>query len=76
MKSKSLFDISDFCDTEIVDVLSGALDFKLVVNLKPPDRPGVVLNTNNTNITETPTSFNKSKPLENDNIDSKTTEPM
>ena len=76
MKSKSPFDISDFYDTEIVDVLSGALDFKLVVNLKPPDRSGVVLNTNNTNITETPTSFNKFKPSKNDNIDSKTTESM
>ena len=56
-----LIDISNFCDTEIVDILPGTVDSKLVVNSKPPDRSGVKCsNNNNTNITETP-SFNKFK---------------
>ena len=44
-----LIDIFNFCDTEIVDILSGSVDYKLVVNLKIPDRSWVKCpNTNNT----------------------------
>ena len=32
-----LIDISNFFDTEIVDIHSAALDYKLVINLKNPD---------------------------------------
>ena len=58
--------VSNLCDTEIVDILSGIVDCKLVVNLKTPGRSGVKRsNTNNTNVTETPTCFNKFRPSEN-----------
>ena len=68
-------DISNFRDIEIVDILSGTVDSKLAVSLKTPDRSVVKRsNTNNTNITETPTSFNKFRPSENDKTDSKITE--
>ena len=57
-----LVDIPNFCDAEIVDILSGTVDSKLVANQKTPGRSGVKRsNTNNRNITETPTSFNKFK---------------
>ena len=72
-----LIDISNFYDTEIVDILSGNVDFKLVVNLKTSDRSGVKRsNTDNTNITETSTHFNNFRPPENGKTDSKTTESM
>ena len=32
-----LIEISNFCDIEIVDILSGIVESKLVVNLKTPD---------------------------------------
>ena len=42
-------DISNFCDTEIVDIFSGTVDSKLVVNFKPHDRSRVERpNTNDT----------------------------
>ena len=72
-----LIDISNFFDSEIVDIHSAALDYKLVVNLKNPDILGVKpSNTNNTNITETPTCLNKFRLLENGKTDSKKTESM
>ena len=59
-------------NTEIVDIFSGTVDPKLVVNLKTRDGSGVKRsNTNNTNITETPTCFNKFRPSENGKTDSK-----
>ena len=52
-------DISNFHDdTETVDILSRTVDSDLAVHLKTPDRSGVKLfNTNNTNISEPPSSF-------------------
>ena len=48
-----------------------------MVNLKTPDRTGVKLsNTNNTDITKRPTSFNKFSELENGKTDSKIAESM
>ena len=68
-------DISNFHDIETVDILSGTVDSNFVVNLKTPDRSGVKRsNTDNTNITQTPTSFNKFRPSENGKTDSKITE--
>ena len=62
---------------KIVDILSGNVDSNFAVNLKPPDRSGVKCsNTNDTNITETPTSFNEFRPSENCKTDSKITESM
>ena len=73
----SLIEISNFCDTEIVDILSGTVGYKLEVNLKTPDRSGVnCSNTNNANITETLTCLNKFRPSENGKTDSKITESM
>ena len=72
-----LIDISNFCDTEIVDILFGTADSDLVVNLETPDRSEVKhSNTNNTNIIEAPTSFNKFKSSENGKTDGKITESM
>ena len=49
-----------FCDTKIADILSEAVDFKLVEKFKSTDRSGVNRSkTNNTNITETPGCFGK-----------------
>ena len=46
-----LIDISNFCDIETVDILSGTLDSKFVVSLKTSDTTRVEhSNTNNTNI--------------------------
>ena len=68
-------DISNFHDIETVDILSGTVHSNFVVNLKTPDRSGVKRsNTDNTNITQTPTSFNKFRPSENGKTDSKITE--
>ena len=62
IKNENFF---DFRDKEIVDILSGTVDSSNLVNLKTRDRSGVKRsNTNNTNITETPTSFNKFRPSE------------
>ena len=72
-----MIDISHFCDTEIVDILSGTVDYTLVVNLKTPDRSGVKRsNTNNASITQTPICFNKFRPPENGTPDRKITESM
>ena len=72
-----MIDISNFCDTEIVDILFGTTDSDLVVNLETPDRSEVKhSNTNYRNINETPTSFNKFKSPENGKTDSKITESM
>ena len=72
-----MINISNFYDTDIVDILSGTVDSKLVINIKSPDRSGVKhSNTNNTNITETPTSFNKFKRSEKDKTDNKITESI
>ena len=70
-----LKDMSNFRDMEIVDILSGSVNSNLVVNLKTPDRWRVKRsNTNNTNITQTSTSFNKFRPSEKSKTDSKITE--
>ena len=67
--------MSNFRDMEIVDILSGSVNSNLVVNLKTPDRWRVKRsNTNNTNITQTSTSFNKFRPSEKSKTDSKITE--
>ena len=72
-----MIDISNFDNIEIIDILSGTVDSKFVLQLKTPDRTGVKRsNTNNTSITETPTSFNKFRPSENGKTDSKITESM
>ena len=55
-----LIDIFNFCDTEIGDIVSRTVDYKLAVNWKTLDRSGVKRpNTNNTNITETLTRLSK-----------------
>ena len=55
-----LIDIFNFYDTEIGDIVSRTVDYKLVVNWKVPDRSEVKRpNTNNTNITETLTRLSK-----------------
>ena len=65
-----MIDIPNFRDSEIVDILSGTVDSNIAVNLKTFHRAGVTRsNTNNTIITET--SFDKSKPPENDKTDSR-----
>ena len=70
-------DITNFWNIEIVDILFGTVDSKLVVNLNAPDRTGVKRsNTNNINITLKPSSFNKSRPSENCKTDSKIAEYM
>ena len=72
-----LIDISNFCDTEIVDILSRTADYKLVVNLKAPDRSRAKRsNTNDRNVTKTPTCLNKFRSSENGKSDSKITESM
>ena len=69
-----MIDISNFCNLEI---LPRTVDSKLVVNLKPPHKTGVRRsNTNNTNITVRPISFNKFRPSKNGKTDSKITESM
>ena len=65
-------DISNFCDIETVDILSGIVDSKLMVNLKTPDRTRAKRsNTNKKNITERPIYFNKFMPSENGKNDNK-----
>ena len=69
--------MSNFCHTEIVHVLSRTVKSKLVINLKTLDGTGVKRsNTNNTSISETPTSFHKNRLSENGKTDSKITETM
>ena len=64
--------MSNFCDTEIVNVLSATVDSKLVVNLKTPGRSGAKgSNINNANATEVPSCFNKFRPSKIGKTDSK-----
>ena len=72
-----LMDTFNLSNTEIADILSGTVYSKLLVNLKTSDRSGVKSSdTNNTNITDTPTSFNKFRLPENGKTDSKITESI
>ena len=72
-----LWKTSNFCETETVNILYGTADYKLVVNLKTPERSGVKRpNANNINFTEARTCFNKFRPLENGKTGSKITESM
>ena len=72
-----MIDIFNLRYTEIVDILSGTVDFNLVVDLKTPDRSEVKRSkAYNTNVTEASTSFNKSRPQENGKTDSKIVESI
>ena len=71
-----MIDISNFCDTDIVDILSRPVEFKLVINLKALDRSGVKCSNTNKSITETSTSFHKYRLSENGKTDTKITKSM